>query len=264
MPAGSTALSSGLIPAAGTRFQKDKGDRPTVPISSPSDILRKAHGRTDDALARAVAAMSGEPFTISPTGMACSSSSSRASFIRATRSRACTARRAAPARSSWRCSSRLPSEDGLDILTSAHVTRLFVTADDARPRRRGDATERRTRTDRMSCAGPGLQRLRRQSGAGQAAHSRDREGALLRPHRQSGRCAEVGRSAGSGDGRPLRLSGPWLGRASARCPDHLGADDGGRRAGERCRRALCERACRLLGAGRGRAGATRRDRLRHL
>jgi fumarate reductase flavoprotein subunit len=54
VPAGSTALSAGLIPAAGTRFQRAQGitDSPTL---FAADIQRKAHGEADPALVRAVA-----------------------------------------------------------------------------------------------------------------------------------------------------------------------------------------------------------------
>jgi fumarate reductase flavoprotein subunit len=53
VPAGSTALSAGLIPAAGTRFQRAKGiaDRPQL---FAEDILAKSHGEADPALVRAV------------------------------------------------------------------------------------------------------------------------------------------------------------------------------------------------------------------
>lgn len=54
VPAGSTALSAGLIPAAGTRFQRAKGI-----IDSPqlfaADIARKAKGEADAAVVDAVA-----------------------------------------------------------------------------------------------------------------------------------------------------------------------------------------------------------------
>ncbi len=53
VPSGSTALSAGLIPAAGTRFQKAKGI-----VDSPAqfalDIQRKAHGENHAALVEAV------------------------------------------------------------------------------------------------------------------------------------------------------------------------------------------------------------------
>ena len=53
VPAGSTALSAGLIPAAGTRFQRAKGimDRPQL---FAVDIARKANGEADVAVVDAV------------------------------------------------------------------------------------------------------------------------------------------------------------------------------------------------------------------
>lgn len=59
VPSGSTALSSGLIPAAATRFQAAKGVADSADLLT-SDILRKAKGRTDASLAHAVAAMSAD------------------------------------------------------------------------------------------------------------------------------------------------------------------------------------------------------------
>jgi len=59
MPSGSTALSAGLIPAAGTRFQRENGI-----IDSPelfaADIARKAHGEADPKLAQAAASHAGQ------------------------------------------------------------------------------------------------------------------------------------------------------------------------------------------------------------
>src|SRR5215475_5708656 len=58
VPSGSTALSAGLIPAAGTRFQREKGitDSPAV---FAADIQRKAKGEADRAVVEAVAAGAG-------------------------------------------------------------------------------------------------------------------------------------------------------------------------------------------------------------
>jgi fumarate reductase flavoprotein subunit len=54
VPSGSTALSAGLIPAAGTRFQRDKGivDSPDL---FAADIQRKAKGEADRAVVETVA-----------------------------------------------------------------------------------------------------------------------------------------------------------------------------------------------------------------
>lgn len=53
VPAGSTALSAGLIPAAGTRFQRDKGIADSAELFA-ADIMRKSHGEADPVVVRAV------------------------------------------------------------------------------------------------------------------------------------------------------------------------------------------------------------------
>ncbi len=58
LPRGSTALSSGLIPAAGTRVQARQGIADSA-AALAADILRKNHGRSDPDVTRAVAAASG-------------------------------------------------------------------------------------------------------------------------------------------------------------------------------------------------------------
>ena len=57
-PTGSTSLSAGLIPAAGTRLQREKGvdDDPAL---FAADLAAKAHGENDPAVVRAVAEASG-------------------------------------------------------------------------------------------------------------------------------------------------------------------------------------------------------------
>jgi fumarate reductase flavoprotein subunit len=59
VPSGSTGLSSGLMPAAGTRFQAERGVIDSAELLT-ADILRKNHNRTDAAFARAVAELSAE------------------------------------------------------------------------------------------------------------------------------------------------------------------------------------------------------------
>ena len=58
VPSGSTALSAGLIPAAGTRFQRAKGIADSPELFA-ADIQRKAHGQADPAVVEAVAKGSG-------------------------------------------------------------------------------------------------------------------------------------------------------------------------------------------------------------
>lgn len=53
-PAGSTALSAGLIPAAGTRFQRQRGIQDS-PALLAADVQRKAKGRADPLIVAAVA-----------------------------------------------------------------------------------------------------------------------------------------------------------------------------------------------------------------
>ncbi|MDP9901599.1 FAD-dependent oxidoreductase [Variovorax ginsengisoli] len=54
-PSGSTALSSGFIPAPGTRTQRDHGVTDDSPARFAADIQAKAHGRAAPALVRAYA-----------------------------------------------------------------------------------------------------------------------------------------------------------------------------------------------------------------
>ena len=52
VPSGSTALSAGLIPAAGTRFQREKGNADS-PAVFAADIQRKAKGEGDRSVVEA-------------------------------------------------------------------------------------------------------------------------------------------------------------------------------------------------------------------
>src|SRR5665811_1759557 len=58
VPAGSTALSAGLIPAAGTRFQRAKGIADSPQLFA-GDIQRKAKGEADPAIVNAVTQSAG-------------------------------------------------------------------------------------------------------------------------------------------------------------------------------------------------------------
>jgi fumarate reductase flavoprotein subunit len=128
-PAGSTALSSGLIPAAGTRFQKNKGIADSGELLA-SDILRKAKGRTDEALAHAVAAMSADAIHDLADHHAVSFELVEG-FLYPGHSVA--RMHGTPNRTGQELMAMLVAaadNDGLDVLTHAHVTKLFVTADD--------------------------------------------------------------------------------------------------------------------------------------
>jgi fumarate reductase flavoprotein subunit len=58
LPTGSTALSAGLIPAAGTRFQRDAGLADSEDLFV-ADICRKAHGEPEPARVRAIVRAAG-------------------------------------------------------------------------------------------------------------------------------------------------------------------------------------------------------------
>jgi fumarate reductase flavoprotein subunit len=58
VPSGSTALSAGLIPAAGTRFQRERGIEDSAKRFA-EDISRKSHGEADAKLVQAVATSAG-------------------------------------------------------------------------------------------------------------------------------------------------------------------------------------------------------------
>src|SRR5690606_31657415 len=57
-PSGSTAMSSGMIPAAGTSLQKARGVDDTPAIMA-ADIQAKAHGENDQIMVDAICAASG-------------------------------------------------------------------------------------------------------------------------------------------------------------------------------------------------------------
>jgi fumarate reductase flavoprotein subunit len=57
-PSGSTTLSSGMVPAAGTRLQATRGV-PDSPEAMFADLMAKTHGQIDQAVARAVCERSG-------------------------------------------------------------------------------------------------------------------------------------------------------------------------------------------------------------
>ena len=59
LPRGSTAMSSGMIPACNTAMQKSAGIDSDSPALMATDIQRKAHGQADAELLKAVCAESG-------------------------------------------------------------------------------------------------------------------------------------------------------------------------------------------------------------
>jgi fumarate reductase flavoprotein subunit len=128
-PAGSTALSSGFIPACGTRFQRERGVEDSVDLMT-ADIQRKNHDEADPAMARALAAASGPtiewladrhgvPFTLVEGFLYPGHS--------ALRMHAVTERTGAALMAALQ---RACAAAAIDVLTSAHVTTLY--ADESR------------------------------------------------------------------------------------------------------------------------------------
>ncbi|TWF58529.1 FAD-dependent oxidoreductase [Neorhizobium alkalisoli] len=128
LPRGSTALSAGLIPAAGTRWQKAAGisDAPEI---FAADILQKAHDEPDPALVQLVtqtvgptlewlADTHGLPFSLVEDFRYPGHSQLRMHGL--------------PSRSGGELIDRLRSaaeQAGIDILTEAHVETLVVGSD---------------------------------------------------------------------------------------------------------------------------------------
>jgi fumarate reductase flavoprotein subunit len=127
LPSGSTALSAGLIPASGTRFQKESGlaDSDEVFIR---DIMAKAHGEPDpEAVATVVAEVGptlewladrhGLPFSVIANFTYPGHSANRMHGL--------------PSRSGSELMDHLRSaaeRAGVEILTEARVSALFATA----------------------------------------------------------------------------------------------------------------------------------------
>ena len=72
VPSGSTALSAGLIPAAGTSFQRAKAIADS-PDRLAADIARKAHGDAAHTLVEAVARGAGPAIEWLLSAMVCRS-----------------------------------------------------------------------------------------------------------------------------------------------------------------------------------------------
>jgi fumarate reductase flavoprotein subunit len=127
LPRGSTALSAGLIPAAGTRWQRDAGidDSPDL---LAADIMRKAHGEPDPAIVAAIALNVGPalewladrhalPFSVITNFNYPGHSTFRMHGL--------------PSRSGAELMDRLTHAievAGIDLLCDAHVTGLFTDA----------------------------------------------------------------------------------------------------------------------------------------
>ena len=126
-PQGSTALSSGMIPAAGTRIQRDKGieDTPELLIQ---DVMAKNHGLADAAMVEAIARASGPTidWLADEKGVELALVEG---FLYPGTSR--LRMHAPPDKTGASLMGSLNAAveaDGIDILTSAHATALFADA----------------------------------------------------------------------------------------------------------------------------------------
>jgi flavocytochrome c len=127
-PSGSTALSSGLIPAAFTRFQKAQGIADS-PALFAADILAKNHGRADAAIVRRIAEASAEAVEFLADVAAI-----RFSLVEGFTYSGHSALRmhGTPERTGSTLMARLldaAAREGVDIATEARATRLFADAD---------------------------------------------------------------------------------------------------------------------------------------
>jgi fumarate reductase flavoprotein subunit len=125
VPAGSTALSAGLIPAAGTRWQAEAGIADT-PADFAADITAKAHGQPDPAIVTLVSEHAAA--TLHWLADAHGLDFSVLHDFRYPGHRACRMH-GLPSRSGRELVDRLRAAAeaaAIDILTSAHVTTLFA------------------------------------------------------------------------------------------------------------------------------------------
>jgi fumarate reductase flavoprotein subunit len=240
---GSTALSSGLIPAAGTKVQRAKGIADDCDLFA-TDIQHKARHEADkhlvDLLAREsgptidwLAEKHGIPFTLVEGFLYPGHSVLRMHG---------TPRRTGAELMAYL--SEAATRAGAELVTQAQVDALYADPDGGIMGlrvRRPDGT-----TERIGCAALVL-----------ACSGFGGNPELVR--RYIPEMAARRRGARHGG-----LSGPRLGGHPAQYPDHLGADDGRWHPGERGGQALLERASGLLGAVGRRAGPARPGRLQRL
>lgn len=128
IPRGSTAMSAGLIPAAGTRWQRDAGVTDT-PAQFAADILAKAHGEPDPHLVHLMTRAAGPalewlaeahglPFALLTDFLYAGHTAYRMHGL--------------PSRSGLELIERLQAAAeaaGIDILTDAHVDTLYAESD---------------------------------------------------------------------------------------------------------------------------------------
>jgi fumarate reductase flavoprotein subunit len=261
LPSGSTALSSGFIPAPGTRTQREHGVADDSAARFAADIQAKAHGRAAPALVDAYANAIGPALDALQErhGLAWTLLDG---FLY-------------PGHSVHRMHA-LPQKTGAALMAAlqaavggrghprAHAgggRRAGARRRRPRDRHRLPAPRRPARDTGLRRAAARLQRLRRQLAHGAHAAARDGRGHLRRPRGQRRQRHPLGRGAGGAAARPGRLPGPRLVGDAAGRADVVGRDDGRRRAAQQRRPPLPRRDAGLLGSRGARARAAGRHRV---
>ena len=247
-PAGSTSLSGGQIPAAGTKLQRSAGIEDT-PEEFAAEILEKARHRTDAEMALSIARGS----TVTVDWLVDTYRCAAGVVDRLPLPGSREAPHARHPQPGWRRAARLSPGGGRERRDRPPDGRGRHRP----PRRRGrqghrrahPAPRREPRGRRLRRSRAGLQRIRRQSGNGPGAHSGDRRCPVLRSRRQSGGRREVGTRARRGRGRHGQLPGPRRGRDTPQHAYRLAIDHRGRDHGQRERQALQPREPGLFRTG---------------
>ena len=181
-PSGSTALSSGFIPAAGTSMQRAAGIQDS-PAQFAADIQAKAHGTAAahlvaayseriGAVLDALQARHGITFEVLDGFLYPGHSVRRMHAVPQKTGAALVAQL-----------ERAATAAGADIVTQATGARALGGRGRAHHRRRLRAARRARGAAALRRADPGLQRLWRQPGDGARAAARDARGAVCRSHR---------------------------------------------------------------------------------
>ena len=128
VPSGSTALSSGMIPACGTRLQSEAGVNDSPAIMA-ADILHKAEGKTDQGMVEAICRASGPAIDWLIYDLAIELTLVKG-FLYPGHSR--LRMHAPPSRAGEHLIGNLTraiERAGVDLMTNAHVTDLAVDKD---------------------------------------------------------------------------------------------------------------------------------------
>lgn len=252
-PTGSTSLSAGLIPAAGTALQRAAGIDDTAERFA-ADLTAKAKGRNDPSVVAAVAAASGPTidWLVASQGLALRLVEGF-TYPGHSRLRMHGPASQQPAPTCRACCSPLGARAGVGILTEASVEDLYADETGrivAVAARRPDGAREVVGCGAvvLACNGFGgnadaVRRLIPEMAGAEYCGHPSNTGDAIRPR---GPCGVAWR----GDRGPRRVPGARLGRGPARVAAHLGGHHPGRVPGQPGRRAVRERDARRSGACR--------------